>query len=292
MIFGLLLFACLTPENGTHQQSSWTILGVNQDGSLIDARFTQGNSGMLAQSGHVRTDWVPTQDAPARHIRHETSGAIQEDSTHIQIGTDHIRSESSGWALTINSAAMNARIQLQNSLLKLPETQTTNWNVRSLFAGEMKGFIHMGEKNSLINGYAVGLHSSGKSPPGLRGQTRRQAFVLDKDIFIGIDQFGSNVTAFAMIGGQQLDTTPAALHKETRGYRMDFRPNLDLEILLDPRKPHLSSNPWDHLYAIEQLVASWRYKRPIHRVRAAEAEIRLGDRKLTANAVISVNTFR
>jgi len=292
MIFGMLLFACLTPEDGTHQQSSWTIVGINQDGALIDARFTQGNSGMLAQSGHVRTDWIPTQDAPARHIRHETSGSIQEDTDHIQIGTDHIRSSPSGWALTINSAAMNTRIQLQNTLVKLPETETADWNVRSLFAGEMNGFIHMGEKNALIKGFAVGLHSSGNNPPGLRGQTRRQAFVLDKDLFIGIDQFGSNVTAFAMIGGQQLDTSTAALHKEARGYTMDFRPNLDLEILLEPRRPHLSSNPWDHLYAIEQWVASWKYKRPIHRIRAAEAEIRLGDRQLSANAIISVNTFR
>ena len=85
--------------------------------------------------------------------------------------------------------------------------------------------------------------------------------------------------------------SPAGFGKDASGYIMDFQPATDLEIRLMPRRPHRQTNPWDHLYAIERWVAGLRYGHPVHRIRAADAQIRLGDRQLKSRAIISVNDF-
>jgi hypothetical protein len=107
-----------------------------------------------------------------------------------------------------------------------------------------------------------------------------------------VDQSGSNATAFAVIAGQQLNAQTARIEKTDQGVHLDFRPNSDLEVWLKPQRPHLQSDPWDHLYALEKWIASTVYGHPVRRVRAASAQVRLGKRQLSANGIIAVNAFR
>jgi hypothetical protein len=187
---------------------------------------------------------------------------------------------------------MGARVQIQDTLTSPAESAESNWQVNSLFAGPISGVIRAGTQSAILSGFAVGIHRQGKNPPGLRGTQRLSAAVLDKDISIIIDQSGAQALAFAQIGEQSLNTSTAVLKKSAQGFHMDFRPATDLEVLIKAQKPHLRTDPWEHLYAVERWFAGLRFGRPVRRVRAGHADVRLGERRLSAQAVISVNDFK
>ena len=286
-----LLAACLGPEGGASYQDQWMVLGLNADSSILDVRFATGNSGMLAGGGHVRADWISLQDGGLGYARQGLMQDVNVDSTGVSVGPDSLLNQSDEWVLRIQSGEFDSRVQLKNTLIEPPQSIEDDWRMAAVFAGPMQGVIRAENRSDLLQGYAVGIRAWGSTPPSLSGETRRSAYVLGEDLAIGIDQVGSQATAFAVIAGQQLDSSTAVLRKEEGGYVMDFQPATDLEVRLMPRKPHRKTSPWDHLYAIERWVASLRYGRPVHRVRAAQASIRLGERQLEARAVIAVNSF-
>ena len=291
MIALLLLAGCSGPEGGKSFQDQWLILGLHADSSILDVRFSRGNTGMLSGSGHVRADWITLQSGGLGYARQGLEGDVTVSQDGIQIGPDSLLAEPEEWVLRIQSGELDSRVQFQNTLLEPPQSLDDDWRLTTLFAGPMQGVIRAQSQSDLLQGYAVGLRAWGSSPPSLAGQTRRSAFVLGEDLAIGIDQVGGQATAFAMVAGQQLDASTAVLRKEEGSYVLDFQPATDLEVRLFPRKPHRQTSPWDHLYAVERWVASLRYGRPVHRVRAAHAVVRLGDRQLDSRGVIAVNAF-
>jgi hypothetical protein len=280
------------PDGGTHQASTWTLLAINRDRGLLDIRFSQGNSGMVAGQGHARADWVSVRDGAVRYTRDALAGDITETEKGIWIGPDTLHQEEDAWALELRSGQMDARIQFKNDLVMLPQSTEADWTVQALFAGPMAGVLRAGGQSAILDGYAVGIHRFGADPPGLRGSTRRSAFVLDKDLAIGIDQSGGQSIAFVRVGGKTFDASTAVLSKSVDGWLMDFRPAIDMEVKLRPHRPHLQTDPWEHLYRFEHWIAGMRFGRPVRRLRAAEAQIRMGERQLTARGLISVSDFK
>lgn len=292
MIGAWLLLACLGPEQSTHQTQSWEILSIQQDGSLLDVRFSQSNTGMIAGQGRVRLDWVPLNTTAIQYARHALPGDIQWGSGGIWVGPDSLTSTQGDWSLQIQSDPMNARVQIKNTLTTPSKSSGNDWDIKTLFAGPITGVLRSGSQSPVLSGYALGVQRQGSNPPGLRGTQRIGATVLGKDISIGIDQSGAQALAFAVIGGKRLDATTAVLQKNTGGIHLDFRPATDLEVNIRPKKPHLQSDPWNHLYSVERWIAGIRFGRPVRRLRAGHAEVRLGERRINAQAVISVNDFK
>lgn len=291
-----LALACTNPLSEPTQ--TWEILSTHRDGSLLDVRFSQANTGLLKGQGRVRADWVPLRDSAVQYTRHALAGDIRAEGLGVWIGPDRLQNTGDSWSLQLQSDPLNARLQIKNTLSEPAESANPaeslnpDWQLNTLFAGPITGVIRSGSQSAILDGYAVGIRRQGQSPPGLRGTQRIGAAVLDKDISIGIDQSGAQALAFAQIAGQRLDASTAVLKKTANGIHLDFRPATDLEVHIQPQKPHLQSDPWEHLYAVERWFAGMRYGRPVRRVRAGHAEIRLGERRLTAQAVISVSDFK
>ena len=287
-----LLLACGLSEGELHSQKHWSVLGLNADGSLIDVRFSTGNSGMLMGQGHARADWIPMDEGAISYRRDALSDSTAVSPEGAQVGPDQLLQKEPNWELKIQSGELDSRLQITNHLLEAASSDWGDWTVQHHFAGEMQGVLRSGMQNTIVNGHVVGIYSSGSKPPGHNGKIRRAAFVLSDDIHIGVDQSGSHATAFAVIAGQQLNAQTARIEKTDQGMHLDFRPNADLEVWLKPQKPHLQSNPWEHLYALEKWIAGAVYGRPVRRVRSASAQVRLGERQLSANGLIAVNAFR
>ncbi len=247
---------------------------------------------MLLGQGHAKVDWIPLNEGVLHYQRNALSEDASMGPTGARVGPDSLLQEQNSWQLKVQSGELDARIQFENALIEPPQEDWQDWSVTHSFAGKMQGVIRSGLQNNLVEGHAVGIYSAGTTSPSHRGEERRSAFVLSEDVSIGVDQSGSHATAFAVIAGQQLDASTAVMRKEEEGIHLDFRPNTDLEVWLRPARPHLESDPWEHLYAVERWVASQTYGRPIHRIRAATAQIRLGERQLNAKGLIRVNTFR
>jgi hypothetical protein len=287
-----LTLACSNPLSGAQEIQTWEVLSTHRDGSMLDVRFSQGNTGMIVGQGRVRADWLPLQDPAIQYARHALSGDIRTTGPSVWIGPDRLEKEPKTWSLQLQSDPMSARLQIHDTLTSPAESIESNWKINTLFAGPISGVIRSGAQSAILNGFALGIHRQGKNPPGLRGTQRVSAAVLDQDISIGIDQSGAQALAFAQIGDQSLDTSTAVLKRSAQGIHLDFRPATDLEVLIKPQKPHLKSDPWEHLYAVERWFAGMRFGRPVRRVRAGHADIRLGERRLSAQAVISVNDFK
>jgi hypothetical protein len=292
MIALWLALACTNPLDDQLPIQTWEILSTHRDGSLLDVRFSQSNTGLLKGQGRVRADWVPLRDSAIQYTRHALAKDIRAEGTGVWIGPDRLQNSGDDWSLKLQSDPLNARLQIKNTLSEPFESQNPEWQLNTLFAGPITGVIRSGVQTGILDGYAVGIHRQGQSPPGLRGTQRIGAAVLDKDISIGIDQSGAQALAFAQIAGQRLDASTAVLKKTPNGIHLDFRPATDLEVQIQPQKPHLQTNPWEHLYTVEQWFAGLRYGRPVRRIRAGHADIRLGERRLTAQAVISVSDFK
>jgi hypothetical protein len=287
-----LLLACTNPLSDVQPTQSWEVLSTHRDGSLLDVRFSQGNTGMLVGQGRVRADWIPFQTPAIQYVRHALSGDIRTADPSVWIGPDRLEKDSKGWSLQLQSDPLGARLQIQDTLTHSAESTESNWQINTLFAGPISGVIRSGTQSAILNGFALGIHRQGNNPPGLRGTQRLGAAVLDKDIRIVIDQSGAQALAFAQIGEQSLNASTAVLKKNAQGIHLDFRPATDLEVLIKAQKPHLRTDPWEHLYAVERWFAGMRFGRPVRRVRAGHADIRLGERRLSAQAVISVNDFK
>jgi len=292
MIAAWLIFACIGPDEGARQTSTWTVLANNVDLGLLDVRLSQGNTGMLAGQGTVRAAWLPLKDGALHYTRRALPGDTREDETGVWVGPDSLHQEGTDWELSIQSGMMDARVQFKNQLESLPPSTAPGWTVQPIFAGRMSGVLRSGTQSAILDGSAVGIHRFGSNPPGLRGTSRRSAYVLDDDLAIGIDQSGAQALAFAVVGGTTLDPSTAVLTKTPDGVYMDFRPAVDLEVIFSPRKPHLQTDPWDHLLGVERWIAGLRFGRPVRRVRAASAQIRMGDRQLRARGLISVSDFK
>ena len=292
MIGAWLMLACLGPEQGTHQTQSWEILSTQKDGSLLDVRFSQSNTGMLAGQGRIRADWIPLNTSAIQYARHALPGDITWQDDGVWIGPDSLKNDQGNWSLQIQSDPMNARLQIEDTLATSAKSTSKDWNTETLFTGPITGMLRSGTQSPILSGYALGIRRHGSNPPGLRGTQRIGAAVLDQDISIGIDQAGAQALAFAVIAGERLDATTAVLRKSTGSIHLDFRPATDLEVSIRPKKPHLQSDPWNHLYSVERWIAGIRFGRPVRRLRAGNAEVRLGDRRINAQAVISVSDFK
>jgi len=292
-----LLLACATGESSLFFQESWEVLAINNDQSLLDIRFSRGNTGILKGQGQSRFDLVLGKEVPILYGRN----ALPRDTeptpeTGLAIGPDKIQQTPEGWDVQFQSSELNARLTIQNQ----PNVETVqtrlspSWQVDAPSTlAHIEGFVHAGTRSSLINGQSVVLHRYGDDPPGLRGTTRVAAFVLHEDASLGVDQRGVNALAWAHTEGRSWNAETAVVKRLSGGVvEMDYRPSAPIVARLEPGKSRLRRQPWEHLYGLERWLLGIARGVPDRRIRSATAEVRVGEASFRAPALILVVDYR
>ncbi len=291
------LLACATGESSLLFQESWEVLAINNDNSLLDIRFSRGNTGILKGQGQSRFDLVLGKEVPILYGRN----ALPRDTqTHAEnglvVGPDTLKKVSGGWDVHFQSTDLNARLRLQDQEGAEPATgsQSGSWSVEAPSTlSQVEGFVHAGSRSDLINGQGVVLHRFGDDPPGLRGSTRGAAFILDKNLSLGVDQRGANALAWAHTEGRNWNAETAVVKRLSDGIvEMDYRPSAPIVARLEPGQSRLRRQPWEHLYGLERWLLGIARGVPDRRIRSATAQVQAGDKSFRSSAMIVVVDYR
>jgi hypothetical protein len=292
-----LLLACTSGESSLFFQESWEVLAINNDHSLLDIRFSRGNTGILREQGQSRFDFVHGKEVPILYGR----GALPRDTLSagekgVSIGPDKLQQVPGGWDVQFKSSDLNARLVLRHQPGVDPATTPKNkpWQIEALSTkATIEGVLHAGARSQLVSGHAVVLRRHGDTPPGLRGVTRVAAFILDEDASLGIDQRGPNALAWAHANDRSWNAETAVVRRLADGVvEMDYRPAAPILARLEPGKSRLRRQPWEHLYGLERWLLSLALGVPDRRIRSATAQVQIGKESFRAPAMIVVVDYR
>jgi len=273
MILALLL-AC-SGTDSLRYQDSMELLGINGDGTLVDARFTWNNQGLLAGQSEVVFDLIQRRSEPV----HYRQLALPERSTHeptsMVAAEDSLARDGDVWAMTLGSEEMKARLTLEPRVQgAIPTAGGEAWQVSSpVMAGKLRGFWQAGSRGGLVDGRGLITRRVGTDAPGLRGIERLGVYVLGEDVSIGVDQTGGTLNAWALAGDLMLPTDDVVVARTKRGFRVDLRPAIDLVVKVAVRNQRLRSGPWDHLTMVERWLLKTVIGRPVRNTRSATATV-------------------
>jgi len=295
MIPLILLLACGTGRDALTWQESWELLAIQTDRSLLDARFTRSNTGLIRGQGHVRLDQVAPREVPILYGR-DALPRETLDVGAISIGPDQLIQNGDSWELTIRSGEVDVRITLDSdSTFHSPHPiQRNGWEVEALVTNStVQGFIRAGDRSSLIQGRGVILHRKGSRPPGLKGTHRLSAFVVDNHVSLGIDQTGADALAWAYGNGRSWTSDTALIRRLEGGVvEMDYRPGAPILARLLPASPHHRRRTWAHLSGMEQWLLGLLHGQAERRIRGAIAEVLIEDQLHKATGMIAVVDYR
>ncbi|MEE2751403.1 MAG: hypothetical protein VX519_08225 [Myxococcota bacterium] len=292
-----LLLGCATGDSSLFFQESWEVLAINNDQSLIDIRFSRGNTGLLKGQGQSRFDLVLGKEVPILYGRNALPRDTQPaPEAGLLIGPDKIQQVPEGWNVQFQSSELSARLTIQdqpgNEPLEPPLSDSWQVAAHSTLA-HIEGFVHAGTRSNLINGQSIVLHRYGDDPPGLRGTTRVAAFVLSEDASLGVDQRGTDALAWAHAEGRSWNAETAVVKRLSEGVvEMDYRPSAPIVARLEPGKSRLRRQPWEHLYGLERWLLGVVRGVPDRRIRSATAQVQVGEASFRAPALILVVDYR
>jgi len=287
----LALLAC----DGLTDQETWEVFAINDDLAVLDARLGTTNTGLLRGQGHVRFDWLFTDEVPVYHGR----DGLPEEVEHLpdgglRVGPDALSHdpESGFWQLEVRDEEARARLELRPTLggpAPLTwEDGDGHWTVEApVVLGDVRGYLKSGARDALVDGHAVIFHRHGDAAPTLAGQARHGVYILGDDLSIGLDQTGARATSWAIAGDLAFDARDARLAIGERGRMViDLRPTADVVAHVLPRRPRSVRRPLEHLVWLERwLLRIWRGT-PVRRVQGAKVRLLLGGQALEARGVI------
>jgi len=295
MIPMLLLLACGTGQDSLTWQESWEVLAIQDDRSLLDARLTRSNTGLVRGQGHVRLDQIAPREVPIIYGR-DALPSETLDVGAISIGPDQLVQSEDTWELTIRSEEVDVRITMESNSTydSPPPAHRPGWEIEApVTHATVQGFIRSGSRSSLVQGRGVILHRKGPSPPGLKGTHRLSAFVLDKDLSLGIDQTGADALSWAHGKGRNWNADTALVRRLEDGIvEMDYRPGAPILARLLPALPHSRRHPLDHLSGLEQWLLGLLRGQAERKIRGATAEIVIEDTVYKATGMILVVDYR
>lgn len=272
------------PEQSLRWREQWELIGALEDGSIVDARVSVANTGLLRGQGHLRLErWSPREtaivtgvDAPPGVV------ALDPERRALTMGRDGLRAvEGGAWRYELQSADMGATLTLAPELDALPPLTVLEgggqWAIEALVpAGELSGWLESGKQGGLQRGRGVLIHRGGDGRPA--GE-RAAAYVLGPGLSIGLDEQGGLRLAWAALDGHRMNAADARLSWEEGGgaATLDLRPGADLWVRLAPRPPEGSRDPHEHLLSAERALLRWAAPTPPRRLQRALAEVHLGD---------------
>jgi len=273
-------------------------MGINQNGALIDARFTVSNTGLLRGQGTLRLDWVPRKGMPILYSRRAHPGAREPVADGLAFGLDRLARAGDVWQLDVREDNVSARLQL---VPELPEEPPARWDRAGrawsvglpVLVGRLPGFVRSSAADDVIDGRGLLLRRRGDDPPMLRGADRLGIYLLGAGVSVGVDQTGGRALSWASVGDLVLPAGDATIVKKRRGvFELDFRPALDLTIRVKARQQKLRSHPWEHLSRPERWLLGRLVGEPVRRVQAATARTRTAGVSAEYPAIIVSVTYR
>ena len=294
------LLACRgAPTAAPTWRRSFELLGLGEDGSLIELCLTIGNTGILEGQGHSRFLRLARGEAPmiyARDVRPDQV-ALDPLGRSLQLAQDSLELSDTGPIdARVSNAEINARLRLERGGAAPASAAWQEgggqWTIRALEPG---GRLHVwttaGDRAIETDGYGVLLDRGGDGIPAL---PRQALYLLGSGIQLGVDQQGAGRLAWGQLDGRPLDLANLKIDWHTgQPIRLDLRPAEDLVVEVKRDRPKASRDPWAHLGSWERWLARRFWEEPTRGIRAGRAKLRVGaDERQTGAVIVEVTERR
>ena len=294
LVGALSLAACggERPED-LRWRDTWELLGITDDGEVVDFSFTVGNTGLLRGQGHGRLTWLSKRQGILSFRRDYAPEQVEVAAGGLsaRLAGDRVGQAASGedWSAALGHLEVAAVAHLVPEGDPAPRVQREDgrglWGLEAVIPGaRMSGWMEASQRGGMLQGHGVALHRFGdRLPVG----PRQAVFVLGRDVSIGLDIQDGLTLLWAELEGRLLDPSGVRLVMEPgEPVLLDFRPELDLVVQVRRRRPRSSEALYDGLSTVEQGLLSLAGV-PTHRViQGGLAEVRYGDRRLVARGLM------
>ena len=281
---GLALIALLAcghrPEERVTWRERWEILGLPEDGGVVDVVASVGNTDLLRGQGHLHMDFWPASSSPVLLGRDTAPMATQwtPERDSVVLGTDRLARQKDGaWMARFSDLEANSRVTVRPDGDALPPATWSvgggQWGVEVLApGGALAGWTEAGKQGGSLVGRAVVLHRGGDGLP--RGE--RVTVVLEgRGVSAGLDREAGGGVAWAQ--GRALAQDDIKLQMDLQGRTtVDFRPQVDLWAALRLREAGGLREPSSTLLGPERWLYTTLGLEPPRALRRALAEVHVG----------------
>jgi len=314
LLVAWLTVAWLTPGCGTAPdqsltwRESWEVLVLGNEGDLVDARITVGNTGLLRGQAHLRTErWAP-DEAPIIYARDIAPVEVNQDAdgTVVHLGYDGLaQGEDStapqDWTLRARDDAARVLLHVEPygidpSAIPPVGTEADGWKQSApVPLGRITGWVSAAGRGGLVEGYGALLRRGGsraRTPP------RQTILVASQTVSICVDRQGDQTLSWMWLDGALQDPGDAALslrgfdvsavmarpapgHPSTIAFSNGVTVELHLSQKVRGRRLH-----YEHLLPAEQRLLSWLNLWTERRVRRGWARITANGGDQIAPAVV------
>lgn len=292
-----LLGACGgQPSDSLSWRESWEMLVLGQDGSVIDARLSVSNTGLLRSQGHLRAERWSEDEQPIIYARDvaPVEVAVNAERTAVRFGYDGLalgEEQTAPQTWTLRARDDEARVLLHLTPAEPSAVRAAAWQEGggqwTLSApvprGQVTGWVSATEQGGLVDGWGTLLHRGGDGRPQGR---RTTLLIVGRDVGLGLDTQGQGRLSWAWLDGQELSLGRPTVKLERRGpSTIRFESGVEVELRLS-RKVGGERLLYEHLLGPEQRVLSWLGQWRERRVRRGWARVRHEGRELLAAAVL------
>lgn len=284
----MVLTGCQRPPEATLMwRESWELIALLDGTSVLDARMTVGNTGLLRGQGRLRFElWEPHM-APILFSKHDGPDAItfSAETGSATIGTDGFQQEGADWSLRLMDDSFNSLIQLSPPRGAPPPPAPAtgdDWNIEAYVPfGTISGWISAGQnRGGLTSGRGVLIRRHGSAP----STPRRSAYILSDTLQLIADSQGDTALWWANLDGQPLQTAGSTFDYPVRGPITVQLP--EATITIRRRRARGLTEPFSHLLSIESLLAAPLTGQPARRVQLARATATIHGQRISAPAVL------
>jgi len=280
-LFAWTLGCAGSPTEALSWREQWELFVLTEDGSLIEGRVAVGNTGLYRGQGHFRANRWMDGTTP---IQFSMDGGpadvdVGDDHASVRVGSALLGQYEAGphWTLRLAHEEANAIIHVDPGGPAVPMVTEINawgqWTAAAPIAhGSAHGWFTAGRRGGKFEGRAIALHRGGD---GVIGQTRTAIAVVAEGVSIGLDAQGESQLAWARIGDREAALSSLALTAGPgRSQVLDFRPDSDLVVTVEPTAVGGESNGYETLFGWERaaaLASGLIANRSVHRARATVA---------------------
>jgi hypothetical protein len=276
----MLVLACAgPPDNALTWREQWELLILTEDGGLVDAQITVGNTGILRKQGHLRANRWSAIDSPILFSLDGGPGDVDISDSHdaVRVGSSLLGRYESGdnWTLRVSDETANAIIHIDPGGPEVPLATGMNdsgqWTMSTpITHGAAHGWFTAARRGGMFEGRSIALQRGGDGVAG----PRRASFVMSNGISIGIDEQGEQRLAWARIGDMDIAMNDLEQSFGPNGeHILDFRPSADLVVSLRPTNTGGTTRTDEHLYAPERAIAKMAGLTATRTVRRADVEV-------------------
>ncbi len=293
ILLWLVLGCSQAPTDALTWREAWEVLIATEDGGIIDAHASIGNSGMMRGEGRVHIDWWASGETPILYTIEGGPNDIDVSDARdaVRVGTALVGRYEEGdhWTVRAASDGANAILRINPGGIAPPMATALvgggQWTISApMTLGTAHGWYTAGKRGGMLQGRSVVLHRGGDGQPN---GPRKGLFILGNEASIGIDQQGDLQLAWANIGGQDFDLTEVKLTTSANGeVQFDLRPAQALQVRVKPLPVGGMRDGHEHLLAPEQWAARSWGRGARRQIQRGIATISMNDREFRSPAIL------